>query len=1216
MLFSSQRKTLIILAVFCVVVAGVLTQIMEAQAATYYVDCDVASSGDGSSWEQAFKTIAEGENAATQSGDIVEISGGTYNETVVAAYPGVTFKGSTESGHDGEVIINAATNGLYTTQDDITLQNVTIIGGDANYRGAVRATGDNFIASNIIVHDYVGKPFWFDAGAINFSVKNSHIYGNNYGSYAAAGSTGVFQYSIFRGNGVDIGDELFLATGTGTSVDISNCLFVGSRRRLIRSGDNASITIRNSFIGGNGRTYSSSAGYSIYGSAVDVDYSIVNGHGLNPHNYNIESGVTIGSHVIQNVSPYFNGWAINEGIFTITVDDREHLDNANNISQVLDDYGLHLTYFLHIPQSVTSSEWNTIKDMWDRGHDIGSHTRHHPHLTQDGAISLTYSGTDTNVIATVSNNGTQFQITTTEGNDDVGPLDLTSASYDTLGEISNYLNGLSNYSSSLVDESGWPSHVLSTSLADGDTDLSDKAAHDVNYDKRMPSAGGRYFTEELVNSKSDIETGIGNGYMVKSLGYPGHDHDSTVMNAVKDAGYEVARGGTSYDNPAHYEGDYLLQNIENIYQAPITISTTNIKGPNYDTLTDTEKEARIRGFATAYATFALENGVWASVTIHGADTFNTTEVGWLVDELVDCGITIYSMREAIEYIKENWETPDGENKNVTFTRTYSDSHDYTLQYTSSLIDAGTDISLTTDFAGNPIYGTPDCGPYEYQPPYTMGTDRVSTSTAIRVYGDEKFRNKETPSDGNTANLSVTIPGSDTTQWLDVTINTWENSGNRNKNWTESTTVSDLTNIIHIVGDLEADKYYNVKVDDSIDNLTGTNCNTVGSDFVCHSNSEGKITFTYTGTYSDHTFEVEEGDNTPPVLTEVTPVSSPTNDPTPDYTFNTTEAGTITYGGDCSSSTTSAVSGDNTITFNALSEGNHSNCTIIVTDAVGNASAALSVTGFTIDTTVSVRSSGSPSGTLAWNTTSATLSLTTDENATCKYGVSFGTAYDSIANTFSTTGGTTHSASITGLSSNNSYTYYVRCQDSAGNINIDDYTISFSIAAGGGGGLPHGAHNPPTPPAPTPENPEGGFRVLINEGAESTNSRTVTLKLFAGSDTKRMAISRDPDFSPGADTGQIPFQNSYTWDLCYGQKKCPSGVYTVYVKFYTQWGRSSEVVSDSIILRGTEPQVSVEEMTVEEIKTKITEIQKKIIILLEQLIQLIQERIMQLQARLP
>lgn len=90
----------------------------------------------------------------------------------------------------------------------------------------------------------------------------------------------------------------------------------------------------------------------------------------------------------------------------------------------------------------------------------------------------------------------------------------------------------------------------------------------------------------------------------------------------------------------------------------------------------------------------------------------------------------------------------------------------------------------------------------------------------------------------------------------------------------------------------------------------------------------------------------------PILTEVTPVPSPTDDTTPDWTFNSTEAGTITYSGDCSSATTMAVVGNNTITFDALSSGVHNNCFITVTDSDLNVSNILIVTGFEVGSTSS------------------------------------------------------------------------------------------------------------------------------------------------------------------------------------------------------------------------------------------------------------------------
>jgi len=94
-------------------------------------------------------------------------------------------------------------------------------------------------------------------------------------------------------------------------------------------------------------------------------------------------------------------------------------------------------------------------------------------------------------------------------------------------------------------------------------------------------------------------------------------------------------------------------------------------------------------------------------------------------------------------------------------------------------------------------------------------------------------------------------------------------------------------------------------------------------------------------------ELDTAIATAPITTEVTSITTPTNDSTPNYTFSSTEAGTITYGGSCSSSTTIAISGNNTITLNTLSDGTYSNCTITVTDSAGNVSSSLTITTFTV-----------------------------------------------------------------------------------------------------------------------------------------------------------------------------------------------------------------------------------------------------------------------------
>ena len=119
-------------------------------------------------------------------------------------------------------------------------------------------------------------------------------------------------------------------------------------------------------------------------------------------------------------------------------------------------------------------------------------------------------------------------------------------------------------------------------------------------------------------------------------------------------------------------------------------------------------------------------------------------------------------------------------------------------------------------------------------------------------------------------------------------------------------------------------------------------------------SDDEEEYSATGT-TDNTTSTTT-DTTAPVIAEVTFVTTPTNDSTPNYTFSSSEAGTITYGGSCSSSTTSALSGNNTITLVALNDGTYSNCSIIVTDSAGNLSNTLTITSFTVDTTDNTTSS--------------------------------------------------------------------------------------------------------------------------------------------------------------------------------------------------------------------------------------------------------------------
>lgn len=117
----------------------------------------------------------------------------------------------------------------------------------------------------------------------------------------------------------------------------------------------------------------------------------------------------------------------------------------------------------------------------------------------------------------------------------------------------------------------------------------------------------------------------------------------------------------------------------------------------------------------------------------------------------------------------------------------------------------------------------------------------------------------------------------------------------------------------------------------------------------------------------------------------------------------------------------------------------------------------------------------------------------------------------------------------------------------------------------GGGLPPGAYNPPASPIE-------GFSVLINNGAEYTNSSLVTLGLRGGPNAQKMIISNFSDFQ-GAE--QETYQAVKEWNLCQGQEDICEKLringlanykFQVFAKFYTQYGHASEIVSDGIIYK--------------------------------------------------
>ncbi|OHB81418.1 MAG: hypothetical protein A2V98_17145 [Planctomycetes bacterium RBG_16_64_12] len=251
------------------------------------------------------------------------------------------------------------------------------------------------------------------------------------------------------------------------------------------------------------------------------------------------------------------------------------------------------------------------------------------------------------------------------------------------------------------------------------------------------------------------------------------------------------------------------------------------------------------------------------------------------------------------------------------------------------------------------------------------------------------------------------------------------------------------------------------------------------------------------------------DVTPPVLSVVYAVTTPTNDTTPNYTFSTTETGTIAIGGTCDSVTTSASLGSNTITLDsngaggALGQGTYSNCTVTVTDAAGNPSDALAINTFVIDTTAPTLSITAPASS-STATGGAVIAFTDSETTSpeCSVDGSTWTSCVSVSTTLAVIDG------WSSVATGSTFTLSVRDTDDANNTGTDANTNIMKVVADS------------SPPAPSSFSPASG--TTISDATQTitfTTDENATCRLSLDGDESYAQMSDDTACSGGGTTSQ-------------------------------------------------------------------------------------------------
>ncbi len=137
-----------------------------------------------------------------------------------------------------------------------------------------------------------------------------------------------------------------------------------------------------------------------------------------------------------------------------------------------------------------------------------------------------------------------------------------------------------------------------------------------------------------------------------------------------------------------------------------------------------------------------------------------------------------------------------------------------------------------------------------------------------------------------------------------------------------------------------------------------------------------------------------------------------------------------------------------------------------------------------DTTPPNRINLNPQGTsFSTNTTQVSISLNTDEIATCRFSASPNIPYSSMILSFSQVNSTIHSTTILSLSPGDNKTFYVKCIDQLGNANTNDVQIYFNIL------LPD--TTPPTITQVTSSGDPTKVNIVFSESVDQTSATTIS-----------------------------------------------------------------------------------------------------------------------------
>ena len=699
-----------------------------ANANTYYVSPSGSNTSPYDTWAKAANlvttAITAGNNATGPH--TVYIAPGTYagklmlsnvkwvNGTIV----GVSASGSTSPATKGQVIIDGgAANGASVTREGVTLSNLSFTTQTTGAYDGIYIEGAGFTGNNLYVYNVSRYLVHCLTGGSTFKFNRCRFEGNNgvNGVYIEGTSGGTFNYCIFRNSTTNL-----LGGGNATSAGLyilgsgntylNNCNILGVRQYGVCCNTTGSLIITNCIIMGNiGVPVRRLAGTCITQNCMLVGSWSANDATLLGRQVN--GTVTTTNNITSAIVPKF---VHNQrtGYIIPTIDDmlKDTYNFADSIETVLRARGIKGTWFVsldslaaYLPpiKAMSDGYWTGTRNLEIAYHSIG-----HTNLAATNGTTIF---TVTKNSGTININRATDTITLSGG--------TTISPYKTLN-LNTIRKALTDGGATLTAIPDTLSGTsLGESISDSGGDQSTTSGYAITiYIPSDPTAGG-YLKSEIIDGKAMMESSSFLNHPIFDFASPRGSWNENVSITSVAAGFAGLRNTSSLNNT------YYLNNIDLQKQMCLGV----IYWKNSDPAVQAE-------FVRWICEAVEQYGLIVYLLSHNSHDATVAQYSACIDQIRSeyPDIKVCSMHEAMNDIRSSgtWTTSD----NRKYNRTWTDEADFHLQSNSPAIDKGINVSLTEDYEGNPIYGTPDIGAYEYQPSSFTITASVDSNGTITPSG--------------------------------------------------------------------------------------------------------------------------------------------------------------------------------------------------------------------------------------------------------------------------------------------------------------------------------------------------------------------------------------------------------------------------------------------------------------------------------------------------